>query len=235
MGSNYDKMLEMARQQFADLDGAALARKKGIRSDGEYLYLTMMGAPFRIALADGRVETSSARYAAKGRKGGEKAAQDAISGEKDAQSFRPAEPYAAMTIYDILCYADGPVKPGGTVMQLSSLVTLLSHTGDPARGMAEKEALMLDGKEEALRCGLRELGGVPEEKGDVSASLPFYEDFRVIFRFWAKDEDFPPQIQILWDTEILHLMHYETVCYASGIVIGKIMDACAEAQEQIKE
>jgi hypothetical protein len=72
------------------------------------------------------------------------------------------------------------------------------------------------------------LSGTPEKVGDVAYRLPVFDFLDVQLQFWASDEEFPANLQFLWDRNIQDFIHYETTFYVAGHLIRRL-------QEQIKE
>ena len=44
----------------------------------------------------------------------------------------------------------------------------------------------------------------------------------VQLRFWDADEEFPAQLRFLWDRNTLKFLHFETVYYVIGHLLGKL-------------
>jgi len=47
--------------------------------------------------------------------------------------------------------------------------------------------------------------------------------FPVWLRFWDGDDEFPPQLGVLWDANSLSFMHYETLWYVFGALREEIL------------
>ena len=52
------------------------------------------------------------------------------------------------------------------------------------------------------------------KKGDIAFELELFPFLPVIIRFWEADDEFPANLQILVDRNILDYMHYETLMFA---------------------
>ena len=77
---------------------------------------------------------------------------------------------------------------------------------------------------DALAKACEALGGIPDGRGDVSYRIPMFDFLPVQFAFWQADEDFPPEMQILWDSNVLSFMHYETLWFAAGHMMRCLED-----------
>ena len=47
----------------------------------------------------------------------------------------------------------------------------------------------------------------------------------VLLRFWSADEEFPAQLQLLWDRNTCRYLRYETTFYLSGEILRRLRDA----------
>ena len=71
------------------------------------------------------------------------------------------------------------------------------------------------------------LGGLPyrvNKSADVSFKINVFDFFPVIFQFWDKDEDFPPQMKILWDRNTMDYLLFETSYYAAGCLLQRLTE-----------
>ena len=77
---------------------------------------------------------------------------------------------------------------------------------------------------EALAEACRALGGVPEGKGDVAYRIQVFPFLPVIIQFWNSDEEFEPELQFLWDTNVLQYLHFETLWYVMGHMVKRLRE-----------
>jgi len=52
--------------------------------------------------------------------------------------------------------------------------------------------------------------------------LPF---FPVLLRFWEQDDEFPAQLQFLWDRNSMRYLTYETSFYTHGAILDRLLEA----------
>ena len=52
----------------------------------------------------------------------------------------------------------------------------------------------------------------------------------IVVQFWDADEEFPGQLMIKWDRNILQYMHFETTFYATGCLLQRIRELMDTAQ-----
>ena len=86
------------------------------------------------------------------------------------------------------------------------------------------QLLVFEKDMEGLKQACVTLGGVQGGRGDVAYRIPMFEFLPVQFAFWQSDEDFPADVQLLWDKNVLDYMHYETLWYAAGHLMKRLED-----------
>ena len=52
-----------------------------------------------------------------------------------------------------------------------------------------------------------------------------FEDLPVVVQLWLGDEEFPPNLRLLWDENALMYLKYETMHFAKGLLLQKIWKA----------
>jgi hypothetical protein len=57
----------------------------------------------------------------------------------------------------------------------------------------------------------------------VAYRIPLFDFLPVRFSFWEADEDFPAEIRVLWDTNVQSFMHFETLFYAAGHLLRRMV------------
>lgn len=202
MESNYDKQVEFSRSLFLTYDQREMIERYDLEHDGTYLYLTFVGDRYRIGRADGRVERM----------------------EPDGTSVPCRDYNVVMTLYDALCYPQGRPELAHEWCPLYALqVTMSSPSADLFNKKYEQR---FTGRPEALRRACGRLGGKqPEEPAagaDVCWQFAVFPFLPVQLRFWDADEEFPAQLRFLWDRNTLKFLHFETVYYVIGHLLGKL-------------
>ena len=191
--SNYDITKAQTAKLFLRYDQREMIEKYGLAHDKQYLYLPMLGRMHRICRATGLVEWS----------------------EDGFETVHEADFNAAMTIYDVLCYAKPHAALSGSFVRVNSLpgIVTASRVGENLR---DDTAEFFHRHPERLRHACEKLGGTRYGKGDVAYRLDLFPFLPVLVQFWHADEDFPPAFHILWDENTLDFMHYETTWYAAA-------------------
>lgn len=201
MKNNYIEMRDQMRGQFLTYDQNEMVRKFDLRCDEEYLYIAFLGREYRIGRKTGIVEWSANGFVT---------AQEGDYNE-------------SMTIYDILCCSRADCRLSGSFALSGSLKGII-HTGWNAGGgsMFERSAVFLDEHFHGLAAACEALGGVPEGRGDAAYRIPMLPFLPIQFAFWRADEEFPPEIKIFWDTNVLDFLHYETLWFAAGHLLKRL-------------
>ena len=57
---------------------------------------------------------------------------------------------------------------------------------------------------------------------DVTARIDVFPFFPVLFQFWEGDEEFSPQIRVLWDRNTMQYLHFETTYYLQGDLMERL-------------
>ena len=192
--NNYEIQAAQARALFCARDLDAVAREHGLRQEGQWLHLRLLGEPYRVSRRNGRIER----------------------GENGL--WLPADGFdETLTIFDLLCDA----KPGRHAA--GTWKTTLDFGGQVHRGLLENEKpdaleLLYDKDPARLRAACETLGGEALPGADVSYALPFFEDLRIAVQFWHGDEEFSPRLRFLWDAAADQYLRYETMYYALALL-----------------
>ena len=107
-----------------------------------------------------------------------------------------------------------------SVMQLDGI----AKSSNPGGFMFSSFCRRLEGRAQALRKACEALGGTPFPIGEVAYQLPLFDFLPIVVQFWDADEDFPGQLMIKWDRNILQYMHFETTFYATGCLLQRILE-----------
>lgn len=207
--NNYETMRDQMRPYFLTFDQAEMIRKFDLQHDEDYLYIRFCGRPYRIGRTTGIVEWSEDGFA----------------------SCTAGDYSESMTIYDILCYSKPDCSLSGEFAPSSSLPGLV-YTGMKAGSSmgVRKTEEYFNSHVPLLAQACVALGGIPEGKGDVAYRIPLFEFLPVRFSFWQADDDFPPEIRVLWDTHVLAFLHFETLFFAAGHLLARMEEWMQKAQ-----
>ena len=200
--SNYDLQVDIAKGIFLEYDHQHQIRKFGLEADEAWIYLTYLNTPCRISRKNGGIE------------------EFFDSGWHECRSYD-----TVMTIYDILCHHKGEIMPvlsGQWCTVGNFIVTGITQ----ADSFARKYAMHFDGHLVELRDACECMGGeiLPRMAGaDLTCRFWATPFFPVLLQFWEGDEDFPPKLMLLWDSNTPSFLHFETTFYLQGDLLDRLM------------
>ena len=199
MCGNYDQMSEDARKLFLSSDQDAVIRKFGLKHTDDSLFIRFLNSEYRIDRSSGRIQS--------------------------ADTGAPAGNDETMSIYDMLCYSSGQSSLPALAGQWESLSSLggiigASHTQN--RLYTAKMLSAFTGHTSQMREACEQLGGHAVKGADVSYILPVFDFFPVWMEFWDGDDEFPSNIQFMWDKNALQFLHYETLWYCTQFLEKKL-------------
>ena len=131
--NNYEIQAAQARALFCARDLDAVAREHGLRQEGQWLHLRLLGEPYRVSRRNGRIER-----------------------EEDGR-WLPADGFdETLTIFDLLCDAKpgrsrAPPLQGASILYLR-LIAPLAPKGSQNERAARRAALLFIGHPRA--CSL---------------------------------------------------------------------------------
>ncbi len=67
------------------------------------------------------------------------------------------------------------------------------------------------------------LGGSRENIGDVSVKLNIFPKIEMIIVLYKEDDEFPPEVQFLYNSDIINYLGLEDISILSGVVAGKFI------------
>lgn len=197
---NYKTMLVQTRPLFLSCDQEAMIRKFDLQQDESFLYLRFCGRDYRIGRRDGIAWWT-----------------------EDGSAWVEAGYNDSMTLYDILGYSKPGCRLSGDYAPSSSLKGIVYTGMNAGSAMGpNKTAEFFDANFDRLAAACEALGGATEGKGDLAYRLPLFDFLPIRFCFWRADEDFPPEIRILWDTNVLSFLHFETLFFAAGHLLRRL-------------
>ena len=186
--SNYDLQKQRAKELFLQWDSDAIARRFSLQQDAGFLYLPFFSIPLRIDRSNGDIA------------------------ELTAAGPVPADFETHLAVFDALCREDGPALLSGRWATVNNL----GHTGHPGVGedsLYRPYLSLFSGKGNGVGQLLRKIGGKPFPVGEVAYQVDIFPFLPLVFQFWEADEEFPPQIRLLWDENTLQFVRYETTWY----------------------
>ena len=204
MISNYEKQVDISRQYFLQYRPEKLAAKFHLKTDASYLYLRYLNTDYRISKETAAIEACTS------------------DGYVECREYT-----VVMTIYDMLCHGKEDRIPALTGdWKLIGNFAAAGSSPD-ANLFAQKYADAFNGKSEDLKKACIALGGEILSRlagADVTTRIPVFSFFPVLLQFWEGDDEFPPQIRILWDGQTMKFLHFETTYYLQGDLLDRLAE-----------
>lgn len=207
--SNYDRQVDIGRRIFMEYDQDKIIRKYELLADEHWIYLDYLDTSYRISRENGKIEE-----------------QQKENCWKECRSYD-----TVMTIYDLLCYAKGDTAPVlyGAWQTLGNFAVGSS----PGTGaFTKKYAKQFRNSAEKLKAACKKLGGImqkPMARADVTCLIPVTSFFSVLLQFWDGDEEFEPELVLLWDKNSNQFLHFETMFYLQGDLLDRIKNKLEES------
>lgn len=205
--SNYDKTRLEVQSEFCRHNAVPMAEKFRLQCDEQWLYLTFLSQECRIDRQSGKTELS----------------------EDGFRTVREADFNTVMTLFDILIDSAPGCAPAGRYVRLGSLPGMGKTASKPVEDtVIPMKTQKIEENPEAFRKACLALGGEESGIGDISFRIPVFSGLCAVVRFWYADEDFPAQLQILWDEKTLQYIRFETVWYLRACVTSRLFSKMDE-------
>ncbi len=199
---NYAVSADNARLLFLKEDQEKLIRKFSLRADYRYLYVRFLDMTYRIERKSGLIQRSV----------------DCLSYTEDSSH------QAALSIFDYLCWSREGRKLSNQWVSLQNLGYSF-HTGSiEGGGWFSGWAERFSGRTGELEEALKRLGGQKMPSADVSSVLWLFDELPVYLQFWDGDDEFPPRLFFLWDSNTIQYIHYETAFYLIELLMRRIAE-----------
>ena len=204
--NNYAVAAAQARSLFAGYDHEALARKLGVRLDGEYLYPVMLSRPYRIRRSTGDISR--------------------LDGMQwvDANGFDES-----LTLLDLVCDSRENRSISGRWKAMGNFghqfhQTLLEQADPWAQYLQEHPA--------AFDAACRALHAQKYPLGDSAYAIPLFENLSVLLKLTYGDDEFPASVHWFWDENALMYLKYETMYYAVAMIREEIDQYCKNVERE---
>jgi len=202
--NNYQIQARQAQDRFLTYDQQKLIEKLKLKHDAAYLYPTMLHQSYRLSRTTGNLERC--------RQG---AWVDANTHEE------------VMTLLDLICDSREDRHISGRWKNMLSFglmfhQNLLESERDP---WAEK----FQNDPEGFRRACQALGGRELPNGDIAYAVEVFDGLELALQLWLGDEEFPPNLRILWDENATMYIRYETMYYARNFLM-RLLDERMQAQ-----
>jgi hypothetical protein len=127
-----------------------------------------------------------------------------------------------MSFFDLFRYSNAELKLSGEWASIQSLSGMAHSSQSVGSGLFEPFAKRFTGRSRELAEACVQLGGEAASYADVSYIIQVFDFLPVMLQFWDADDEFPAQINIFWDKNILDYMHFETTFYIASHLLDRI-------------
>lgn len=206
--SNYEVMKKQMEDKFISFEQEKMISKFSLRADGAYIYIRFVEREYRINRKNGLTEWS----------------------EDEFQNCVEADYNEAMTIFDVLCESKDNCRIAGKFCPTNGLTGMV-YSAQSGSGFFQRSADYFVGKLDLLEKACGKIGQKVDMKGDLAFQIMAFDFLPVIFQFWDADEEFSASLQFLVDENIQDFMHFETVMFMLGHIVGRIRENLVFYQE----
>ena len=192
--NNYDRMLLAARQRFLKYDSQVLGQKPGVTELGSELVTCFLGQQTTIGKTDGQIFIDG---------------KMAGFGE-------------GLSVLDWLCDRAPDATASMEFCPIGSLPGVYVGGGNLSMDMLALSRVIHE-KPEEFRSACEKMGAESQNMGDISYRLQIFPDLPMCLKFYFGDEEFPPQLTLLWDRNMLRFVRYETIYYIAGCLQKRLL------------
>ena len=196
---NYKIQAAQAKKLFLTYDQQELIHRCRLRYDEAYFYITFLSDPYRICRRTGDMERL--------------VAGDWIDGNAFGE---------VMTILDWLCDSKENRYITGRWVNLVSMGSAFHR--ELQEGEEDPNAMLFDQNPAAFCAACEALGGERTQFADISYAIELLDGLKILVQLWHGDEEFAPNLRLLWDENALRYLRYETTWYAAGLLLKRIKE-----------
>ena len=209
---NYELSRNRAEKYFLQFDQEQIIRTHQLQADENWIYTDFLQERYRISRKTGRLEKSR-------------------DGFVIAEEAGHAE---TLTIFDFLCH--NMTSHGAAEAEAANRVSCTlsgkwapvnSLKGRPktvgvGTGLFTNQSAVFDADREGFAAACESLGGEKVPYGDIGYRIPVWGEVSMIIKFFVSDDEFPAQLTVLFDENLLSFIFYETVFYLTMLVLDRI-------------
>lgn len=199
-GSNYEKVIEMWRQRFLEMDQEELIRRFDLEADENALYLVYFSHKMRVDRKTGQI---------------------CMCEEPD----RTLTFNTVITIYNLFHYAiENPVA-SGKLVPFREVKRVYPFETAYKRTILSDLQKTFSGHVPELAMAGEKLNGTKMKQGDAGFILPIFPFLNLAVLFWDGDEEFEAQANMLFDSNITDFFHEENVVCAAADAVYYLKEA----------
>ena len=196
---NYKIQAAQAKKLFLTYDQQELIERCRLRYDDDYLYTALISYPYRICRRTGDM-------------------QRLVDGAwVDGNSFGEV-----MTLLDWLCDSRADRYITGRWVNLVSMGSAFHR--DLQKDVRDPDAVRFDRNPAAFCAACEALKGERRQGADISYAIELLDGMQVLVQLWHGDDEFPPNLRILWDENALRYLRYETTWFVTGLLMQRLRE-----------
>lgn len=192
--NNYDRMLLAARQRFLGYDALQLGQKPGVTDFGSELVTYFFNQRIVIRKTDGQILLDG---------------RNADFGE-------------GLSILDWLCDRNEDANASMIFCPIGSLPGVYVSGANLSMDLPDL-AQAIHENPDGFRRACVQMGAEPQNMGDLGFLLWIFPDLPMCLKFYFGDDEFPAQLTLLWDRNMLQFVRYETVYYIAGCLQRRLL------------
>ena len=204
--TNYEMQAEKAVFEFPKWNHEEIAKKFNLKLDEDYLYIIFLSCEYRLIRHTGSTEKLN----------------------KDNEYIN-SNYNEVMSIFDLFDYSKENLKLSGKWSTPTSLKGTVNggHVSSTNTMFLKCEKFFAENVE-ALDVACKKLNGKKISEGDVGYIFDVFDFLPVKFLFYDEDCDFPPEIKIFWDENVLDYMHFETTFFVVSQLLEMLKEIITE-------
>ncbi len=202
-GNNYAVHAFQAKQRFLGYDQEKVIQKLKLKHDETYLYPVMLATTYRLSRATGDLER--------------------LEGDvwQDANTYGEI-----MTLLDLVCDSREDRFVSGRWKDMAAF-GLMFHT-NLLEGRKDPLAELFQEKPDAFRRACGRMQGTPLPNGDICYAIDLFDGLPIAIQLWFGDDEFPPNLRLMWDENALMYLKYETMHFAKGMLLDRLKQMVEE-------
>lgn len=194
MTDNYEAVRQTWRQKFLQMDCKLLAKKFGLKLDGDFLYMTYFTHPYAIDRKTAKI----------------------------IRLDKPDAPIGfnlEMNFFNRFHYAVEHPVPSRNLVPFRNVKRVYPFEKAYIKTIIRPFEAMFAGHVPELQRALQALNARPLPQGDAGGAIEVFPGLEIAVLFWDADDEFAAQANMLFDSNITDFMHEENVvCVASDAV-----------------
>lgn len=194
--NNYLIMRHQAQEKFLTYEQAPILARWQLKSDEQRIFVSFFQQEYEISRATGEILR--------------------------CKNGMPAGFEETLSIFDLLCYAKARPFASSDFAPINSLTGKPVGAGVSTDPTCSSYALRFSRSVSAFCSACETLGGRRIDIGDIGYEFPVFADLMLRLKFYEADDEFPPQLTVLFSSNALSYVRYETIFYIMNHQLSQI-------------